>query len=61
MTEALNEFYSDNEDSMIRAANTSGVRIGFVTDSEFLAMEVLFERFSRPIFILILLSMVNTK
>ena len=50
MTEALNEFYSDNEDVMIRAANTSGVRIGFVTDSEFLAMEVLFERFSRPIF-----------
>jgi len=50
MTEALNEFFSDTEDFMIRAANTSGVRIGFVTDSEFLAMEVLYGRFSRPIF-----------
>ncbi len=50
MTEALSEFFSDTEDFMIRASNTSGVRIAFVTDSEFLAMEVLFERFSRPVF-----------
>lgn len=50
MTEALGSFFSDNETFMVRAANTSGVRIGFVTDSEFLAMEVLFERFCRPIF-----------
>jgi len=50
MTEALNEFYSDSEAAMIRASNTSGVRIGFVTDSELLAMEVLYERFARPIF-----------
>jgi len=50
MTEALNEFFSDNEDFMIRASNTSGVRIGFVTDSEFLAMEVLYGHFARPIF-----------
>ena len=50
MTEASNEFFSDNENFMIRAANTSGVRIAFVTDSEMLAMEVLFERFARPIF-----------
>jgi lysophospholipase L1-like esterase len=50
MTEGLNKFYSDSEGAMIRAANTSGVRIGFVTDSDMLAMEVLFERFARPIF-----------
>lgn len=50
MTEDLNDFFSDNESSIIRASNTSGVRIGFVTDSEYLAMEVLYGRFSRPIF-----------
>ena len=50
MTEALNEFFNDSEAASIRAANTSGVRIGFITDSELLAMGVLFERFARPIF-----------
>jgi lysophospholipase L1-like esterase len=50
MTEALSEFYSDSEAFIIRASNTSGVRIAFVTDSEFLAMEVLYGRCSRPIF-----------
>ncbi len=50
MTEALSEFFHDSEAAIIRAANTSGVRIGFTTDSELLAMEVLFERFARPIF-----------
>ena len=50
MTESLSEFFNDTEASMIRASNTSGVRIGFVTDSNLLAMEVLFERSSRPIF-----------
>jgi len=50
MTEALSEFYGDSEHAIIRAANTSGVRIGFVTDSKILAMEVLFGRFSRPIY-----------
>jgi lysophospholipase L1-like esterase len=50
MTEALSDFFSDNENSIIRASNTSGVRISFVTDSEYLAMEVLYGRFSRPIF-----------
>jgi hypothetical protein len=50
MTEALSDFFHDSEASIIRASNTSGVRIAFITDSEFLAMEVLFERFSRPVF-----------
>jgi len=50
MTDGLNDFFSDSEAQIIRAANTSGVRIAFVTDSNMLAMEVLFERFSRPIF-----------
>ncbi|MFA6715443.1 MAG: SGNH/GDSL hydrolase family protein [Victivallales bacterium] len=50
MTDGLNNFFSDNEALMIRALNTSGVRIGFVTDSESLAMEVLYGKFSRPIF-----------
>lgn len=50
MTEALTDFFSNTDASIIRAANTSGVRIAFVTDSEYLAMEVLYGRFSRPIF-----------
>lgn len=50
MTEKLSEFFHDSEALTIRASNTSGVRIGFMTDSSLLAMEVLFERFSRPIF-----------
>lgn len=50
MTEGLSEFFHDSEAAAIRASNTSGIRIGFITDSELLAMEVLFERFARPIF-----------
>ena len=50
MTEALSDFFHYSEEASLRAASTSGVRIGFITDSELLAMEVLFERFARPIF-----------
>ena len=50
MTEALHEFFSNNEAFIIRAASTSGVRIGFVTDSKYLTMEVLYGVSSRPIF-----------
>ncbi|MDD5598547.1 MAG: SGNH/GDSL hydrolase family protein [Victivallaceae bacterium] len=50
MTDGLNNFFGDNEGAVIRALNTSGVRIGFITDSESLAMEVLYGKFSRPIF-----------
>ena len=50
MSEELTDFYSDNENSIIRVACTSGVRIGFKTDSSYLAMEVLFGCFSCPIF-----------
>jgi lysophospholipase L1-like esterase len=50
MTEALNDFFGDNEAFSIRAACPSGVRIAFITDSEFLAMEVLYGRSTRPIF-----------
>jgi lysophospholipase L1-like esterase len=50
MTDGLNDFFNDYEHFMLRASNTSGVRIGFVTDSEYLAMEVLYGKFARPIF-----------
>ena len=50
MTEKLEEFYNYSEAAANRAACTSGIRIGFVTNSDLLAFGVKFGRFCREIF-----------
>ena len=50
MTAKLMQLYSDTESGEIRAMNNSGVRIAFISDTSFVAMKLVFGRYSRPIF-----------
>ncbi|QSH41675.1 GDSL-type esterase/lipase family protein [Lentisphaerota bacterium ZTH] len=50
MTEELQEFYNANDKHRVRAYCPSGVRIGFLSDTSTLAMEIGFGDYSRSIF-----------
>ena len=50
MTAKLMQLYSATESGEIRAMNNSGVRIAFISDTSFVAMKLVFGRYSRPIF-----------
>ncbi len=50
MTHKLMKLYSATEAAEIRAMNSSGIRISFISDTSFVAMKLVFGRYSRPIF-----------
>ncbi len=50
MTSKLMRLYSATEAAEIRAMNSSGIRIAFISDTSFVAMKLVFGRYSRPIF-----------
>lgn len=50
MTSKLMKMYSATESAEIRAMNSSGIRIAFISDTSFVAMKLVLGRYSRPVF-----------
>ena len=50
MTSKLMKLYSGSEPAEIRAMNCSGIRIAFISDTSFVAVKLIFGRYSRPVF-----------